>query len=275
MRLLVFAIPGLALLSLGCSDERIVVADPPKAGARITREMLLANGFKDTKNDTATFEARHVRLASIASALGFDRAELHPTVNQAPGSDIRAGEFKGVWVVVESEVNDVNDGHAALDQRDPLCTVSVVLNPYPVPTYKETESTPSLRITSAAAASEGNRKILRITFELRAVGKTPIAISQSQLAIRLDAVDGPRRLIGKDLTFASGTPEILTVSPEKPLVVTVTKSGSYLDRSNQPSELSNGRYDLRVSIDPLSKIHRFDYHWVGYTDSRSREIVIK
>lgn len=183
----------------------------------------------------------------------------------------------GVWVVVESEVKDAN-GHVvekSLDQPNPLCTVSVVLNPIREPTHKGTESTPSLRIVSAAAESQGNRKVLRVTFELSAVGKTPVAISQSQLALELEAVGPAQRLTGKNLGFANGTSEVLTVSPGKPLVLTVTKSGSYVDDLDKPCELSNGRYRLSVSINPLSKLHRFDYHWVGYIDSESREIVIQ
>ena len=107
MRRLVYAIYGLTALSLGCSDERSKVMDTPKE-ATITREALIAHGFKESTSIAGAFVAENVRLASIAAQLGFDRANLYPVPGQSRWSDVRRVTVRGVTLVVESMVNDAN-----------------------------------------------------------------------------------------------------------------------------------------------------------------------
>lgn len=251
--------------------------DSSKAETKITREALLAEGFKESTNNPGTFVAENVRLASIAVDLGFERAQLQTVPGQSRHSDIRRVIVRGVPIVVESEVKDANGAvvERSLDEPNPICNVIVQLQGYAEPRYATTESVPSLRIVDVAQESEGSRRTLRVTFEIDAVGRTPVGISQSEVALDLKGVDGPRRLIGRSVTFANGTPEVLTVSPGRPRVVTVSKSGTYEDPLGRRRDLPGGRYLLDIAVSARSKQQEFDYHWIGETHSDSREVVIK
>lgn len=72
--LLTYVISGFVALLIGCGNERSDAVEPPHAGTKISREMLRAHGFKQSKHKTSAFVAEHVRLAVIAKELGLDRA---------------------------------------------------------------------------------------------------------------------------------------------------------------------------------------------------------
>ena len=94
---------------------------------KLTRENLLAHGFKQSEKDKDLFVAEHARLGDVGSGLGFQITALRPTVSQDMHSDTRHGLVEGKQVLVKSEVRDEKGRivRKSLDKPDAICTVYV------------------------------------------------------------------------------------------------------------------------------------------------------
>ena len=81
----------------------VEVTEKPK----LTRENLLAHGFKQSEKNKDPFVAEHARLGDVDRALGFQITALRPTVSQAPAFGQRQVALsKGSRSWFRSEVRD-------------------------------------------------------------------------------------------------------------------------------------------------------------------------
>jgi len=256
-QLIVCVLIGLVGTTLACAEKGDGVKKGTPFTPKVTREYLVAHGFKKVADDPGIFAQEHVRLGNVLGDLGVPLASLRLTANASPDSDVRTAEVGGIYVVVEAE-GKRNKGRAVrslLDNPDTICTVRVVLNPPSARRYLRTDSTPRLRIRSVTVPEDG-AKSLNVTFELAATGKKPLAIAKRDFDGSLT-----RNNLDRDLEcgvrFSEESPQIISVSPSKPIVLRVTV---YFN-----ADLLSGEYVLRLRIgggkgrEPQS----FDYEWEG------------
>ena len=82
-------ISGLIFAPLALSAAEAVKSNGEKLSVevtekpKLTRENLLAHGFKQSEKNKDSFVAEHARLGDVESALGFQITALRPTVSQA------------------------------------------------------------------------------------------------------------------------------------------------------------------------------------------------
>ncbi len=147
-------ISGLIFSPLALSAAEAVKSNGEKLSVevtekpKLTRENLLAHGFKQSEKNKDSFVAEHARLGDVESALGFQITALRPTVSQSRHSDIRQGLVEGKQVLVKSEVRDEKGRivPGSLDKPDAICTVYVSLKNYvpPKPPLRS-DSTPRVQ----------------------------------------------------------------------------------------------------------------------------------
>src|SRR5689334_17366607 len=99
------------------------------------------------------------------------------------------------------------------------CTAAAVLPA--ADKYLSTRSSPLLRIKSVDYP-EKKSDAFKIALELAADGKTPVAVSQKQFSVYIGAADHPERFFIGDASFAQNAPRVMTVSPDKPLLISVS-----------------------------------------------------
>ena len=157
------------------------VTEKPK----LTREYLLANGFKQSAKNPDSFTVESVRLGDISKKLNFPLSALRRTVSSAPESDMRIVTVRDMEFVVRSEVHgpDFRAVERSFKSPDTLCTVGVSLKKRvpPKPPLKS-DSTPRVQVKSVTVPKD-RAKPLQVTFELAADGKTPVGLIQDQFHV--------------------------------------------------------------------------------------------
>jgi len=253
---------GLFGMLLGCSSKGDRTMQTPHSTEKITREYLLSRGFKQSVTDPDIFEAENVRVVDMAHKLGFSLTDLLPTSNQALESDERTVKIKDLEFLVRSEVRDHNDHiiHGSLDNPDAICTVSVSVKQALSQKYLVTDSFPGLCIKAVNVAQDAS-KSLQISFELFADGKKPLAVYQSQFSVHLARLNQPFEFCSGDILFPKETPQVITVLPGKPIIITVIAFANK-DTDKLWNSLPAGEYVLSIEIGG-SKEQNYDYQWVS------------
>jgi hypothetical protein len=280
MRLLflgiLFFVPGLIL---ACPDKKgdEMIRFPPFA-PKVTREYLLAHGFKELQKYPDVFKQEHIRVKEVSRTLGFHLASLHPTVNEYRANNrMTANLSGGVLVSLLSEVpNSVNFQDGMINKPDTLCTATVFLNPPREKRFRAPGGTPRLKIKSVSLP-ENPRDPLKIEFELSSEGKGPAALSKDQFVVHLSAPDQSSTRFPVSLEEEKS--KIIKVSPGKPIFLKASISmsdplNSTKDRKHW-SKLPPGKHDLCIGIRFFNKSLSFDYQWLGETWSKKYEIIIK
>ena len=201
-----------------CSDEyKLTMKKNTPSVPRVTPKYLVAHGFKEMPGEASVFMREHVRLDDVLGDLGVPLASLRPTVNQPAHSDVRTAHFNGLYVLVRSEVRDRKGRivEHSLDGPDAICTVQISFQG-PKHEYLKTDSSPRMHIKSVLVP-EDHSKPLQVDFELRAAGKKPVAILQSNFHVYLAGGSIPPHT-GLDSSFPEKTPQIIIVSSGKPAV---------------------------------------------------------
>jgi hypothetical protein len=126
--IVIAAVSLVGAMTSGCDNK-----EGSKAAVAISREELVAHGFKESASEPGNFVATSVRLDAVAKALGFSIGSLRPTVSQGRHSDIRDGEYRGASVLVIAEAGPSGGrvARGALDNPETICTVHVSLRAYP------------------------------------------------------------------------------------------------------------------------------------------------
>ena len=129
------------------------VTEKPK----LTREYLLANGFKQSAKNPDSFTVESVRLGDISKKLNFPLSALRRTVSSAPESDMRIVTVRDMEFVVRSEVHgpDFRAVERSFKSPDTLCTVGVSLEKRvpPKPPLKS-DSTPRVQVKSVTVPKD-------------------------------------------------------------------------------------------------------------------------
>ncbi len=126
--------------------------------------------------------------------------------------------------------------------------------------YLSPGSHPLLRIKSATTPV-AKPEAVRITLEISAEGKAPVALSQEQFII--NASVSPYVQI--EPSFETNAPRIFTISPGQPVTVSLQVS---------TASLKPGKYQLDASIGS-GKTRQFDYQYLGMAHSQNYEVEIK
>ncbi|MGA2033557.1 MAG: hypothetical protein ABSG68_14980 [Thermoguttaceae bacterium] len=258
---------GSFFLSLAPASEEIRATNGGSATPTVTREFLLASGFKQSATDPDVFKAVNVRLGDVSRKLGFPLSSLRRTVNQGPESDVRTVVVRDRVFVVRSEVRDARgcivDG--SLSSPDALCTVSASLKPSsvhkPFKPNLPTDGAPRLRIKSVVVPQD-RKKPLEIAFQLATDGKTPLAVSTTQLTIRL--LKGDACVFEGRASFSEKATRAVLVQPGKPGLFTITALENSIT-DGLWSDHAPGKYVLRVVVFGAARLKppRYDYQWLG------------
>lgn len=102
---------------------------------------------------------------------------------------------------------------------------------------------------------------MRITVQVSAEGKTPVALSQDQFIITAS----PYPYIQIQPTFETNAPRVFTIEPKKPLTLSFSASTATLKPGKQ-------RFSVEVGS---AKSRQFDYQFLGMTHSQNYEIEVK
>ena len=236
------------------------VAEKPK----LTRENLLAHGFKQSEKDKDLFVAEHARLGDVESALGFQITSLRPTVSQDMHSDMRHGLVEGKQVLIKSEVRDENGRivRKSLDKPDAICTVYVWVKKYVPPTPPlRSDSTPRVQVKSVTVPKDRD-KPLQVTFELAADGKTPVGLIQDQFNVYI--TQGDSQAFTGTAQFPAHSVHRVLVKPGSPITYTVTAPDEGTLAEGEWKGLDPGKYTLRVVIEGVGLVKGmgFDYLWL-------------
>jgi hypothetical protein len=264
-RLILCIFVGWLGASSACAQKGVDIvkdtAQPSgKDAPKVTREFLLAHGFKESSEYPGDFVLSKVRLKGVARELGFPLSSLEYVVNVT--GEIRTVKIRDREFTIESATLDENGFFVpgSLDGPDSLCTVSVSLANIEERQHIKSDSIPRLRIRSVVVPKQDSEP-LQVTFDLSAEGKSPVAARQWNFKLFCTIAD--RSPIWVSLVFPKGTPDPIIVRPGKPMTFTVTtKSAPIPDRTW--SSLPTGKYRLHVGIwkwkpGPQS----FDYEWMG------------
>jgi len=312
-RVIVGFLFGILAFALGCAQKPEMPTDSPDSAGRpekatqgdgptpkLTREFLLAHGFKLSPGSEDLYELKNVRLGDVSRDLGFplvafDPARSQPIMNSdcryvpVRGRSVRvhaeafkstvtgdAASWAGATMVPKVRYGETPIRTGSLDDPNALCSVFALLKPEPGPEYRETESCPRLRIISATFVRD-RPKQLQATFELAAEGKTPLCISRGEIFMGF-APKGksPRDLSPLSFSYAEGTPREITLLPGKSITLTVTTShADYGPRWARFADLPAGEFLLCVGIAAGEQFPRFDYHWTGIAISDDHKLVVK
>jgi hypothetical protein len=248
----------LVFASLTCAEEGKSVEKTTKPTPKVTRDYLLARGYKELANRDGALAKEHAGLRTVLEDLGISRASLRPTLNQPPHSDERAADVGGLYVIVSSEVKD-DQGRILLDSLDDpnaICTVLVWFQG-PKREYAKTDSSPLIRIKSVAVPDDHSQP-LQIEFDLSAIGKKPVAILQNDFQVYMEGGGIPPQS-GFLASFPKKTPGAIVVSPGKSAVFRLSVHVAFAEW------LSPGEYGARIRIGPAKQRERqrLDYEWEG------------
>ena len=195
----------------------VEVTEKPK----LTREYLLANGFKQSAKNPDSFTVESVRLGDISKKLNFPLSALRRTVSSAPESDMRIVTVRDMEFVVRSEVHgpDFRAVERSFKSPDTLCTVGVSLKKRvpPKPPLKS-DSTPRVQVKSVTVPKD-RAKPLQVTFELAADGKTPVGLIQDQFHVYV--IQGDSQAFTGTVQFPAHSVHRVLVRPESPITYTV------------------------------------------------------
>jgi len=252
---------ALANGAAAAEKEKSVEAEKPK----LTRENLLAHGFKQSEKVKDYFVAERARLADIESALGFKITDLRPEVSQDMHSDRRYGLVEGKMVAIHSEVRDATGEivHNSLNRRDAVCTVYISLKKYvpPKPPLRS-DSTPRLQVKSITVPKV-RAKPLKVTFELAADGKTPVGLIQYQFHAYIMQGDSQKFTGTVQFPGVSVLDRVL-VKPGSPITCAVTVPDNGTLAEGEWKGLDPGKYTLQVIIEGIGLVKGmgFDYLWL-------------
>ena len=240
----------------------------------LTREYLLAHGFKQSKEDPDHFEKKQVRLGDVLDDLGLTLKSLRPMMNapQNGDEDVRTAKGEGMHAVFRGKFAN-NRGRrigSAPANPDAVYTVSVSINRPPPRVYLKTDCVPSLSIKSVTIP-KAQSEWLHITLELAATGSKPLAIQQKDFKSLLTGSQLPG-YSSYGVQFPKETPQIITVLPSKPIVLEIAVP---LNASEGVRLVSGEEYivQIRVSPNKLNDPQSYDYQWRGQ-QYRSNEFVI-
>jgi len=275
----VFVLFGLAL---ACAGKRDKALPSTPSAPKLTPEYLLAHGFKQSPTDRHLYVLKHVRLGDALRDLGLAHEALEGMMN-VDADHVRAAEVQGLSVVVQTELRHTKDGYVmdSLDDLDAICKVAVLAaeeepaRKYPARKLLKTDSSPRMRIKSVTLPKDGS-KPLEIGFELAAEGKTPLVVSEGTFAI-LFTTQGPspRHLVVQADPLPKKTPDRISVSPGKPIMLTLRTSRNPVT-GGPWSDLPPGEYVLCLAIGTGKRQSpSFDYEWVGVKHSDDYKVVIK
>jgi hypothetical protein len=279
-RTMVFAFFAVLVVCAGCAQEGQSAAKSDAPASKLTRESLLAHGFKKSgppRREIYELETSH--LVDVLRDLGLSLAQLQPSPSTSPWMDWREVALGRDYLRVESLVVDEKGIPVAhsLDNPNAKCKVRVWFDEISTQTYQKTDSSPRVRIKSVTV-SKDRSKPLDVTFELAAEGTTPLGLKSKYFYVELWTPGKTlRRLVASDLSFPKGTPDKIMISPGKPITLTATtSSSSWSDTSGAPwTGLPVGEFVLQVEINSDKDEPGFDYHWTGIERSDDYKLVIK
>ena len=187
----------------------------------MTRRVSLAQGFKQSTEDPDIFFPEYVRLGDVAEKLGV-AIECTPDWRDQKPHLVVVGD-RCFYVVGEMPPAD----HGKVKKADIICTVSTDLGSKglykPAKPLLPTDGTPHLRIKSVTVP-KNRKEPLQVTFDLSTDGKTPLALSRRQLAVRL--FSAKRCVFATDGEFADKLPSVIVVQPGKATTLTMIVSES-------------------------------------------------
>jgi hypothetical protein len=128
--------------------------------------------------------------------------------------------------------------------------------------YLAPDAPPEYHIQSVTVPGELTNS-LKIVFKITTVGKTPIAVSQENLAYELK-LSGKSSAYYGDLVFPATEPQILIVQPHTNRIVAVTITKDNFNRIWSAS--GPGTYDIRI-CSGSGKSRHFDYEFMGQSHS--------
>lgn len=276
MRLLGAISLSIAIIGvpLGCAREGDSAMQTSTAMPKLTRENLQSLGFKPSQNDPDSDNLENVPLADVSRKLGFSLADLQPTRNQPPHSDVRTVNVRGMCFIVRSEVRN-NQGNIvphSLDNPDAICSISVSFKQISEPRYKPTDNSPRMSIRSIAVPQQP-RKGIQLTFELAAGGEAPVAVSQQQFSVQLSRANQLSDTYTGQAQFSKETPQVITVLLGNPVVLSVD---AFTDGDNGGllTNLPSGEYVVHIEIGGR-KSQEFDYQWTSRpVHSDQRKVVL-
>jgi hypothetical protein len=259
---------GFCLISSLRAGEKAEPTQNPSTAPKITREYLLARGFKQSANDLDIYELENAHLKDVAQTLGFSLATLRKTPGHPLDQDIRDVKLPdSVYVEIKSRIPEIGERFALayypLNDPNAICTAIVRIKYVPPRELLKTESKPQISIKSVSVPEERS-KPLEISFELAAIGKTPLAFSKTQFRILISTEETQHSADFFATSFSKDTPEPIIVLPEKAITLKVTPQN--LNFHNKLSDLEAGDYKLRINIAPARANH-YDYQAVGQTYS--------
>jgi hypothetical protein len=145
------------------------------------------------------------------------------------------------------------------------------------PPRKESVSTASrhnVRVLSVKLQRD-DREGTEILLKVSVRGRTPVSFTQSEVELYLIWPGATRVFFGKDVRFPKKTPEIITVVPDKPQVMTLKVLGGF-GPPEEWNELKPGTYTLLLWIRGNTKyLPSVDNHWTGLTWATRSTIVRK
>ena len=173
---------GCLWMSFAFADEGGGKMKNDSSAPKVTREFLLRRGSSNRQR-TRTFSfLEHVRLGDVAQKLGV-AIECTPDWRDQKPHLVVVGD-RCFYVVGEMPPAD----HGKVKKADIICTVSTDLGSKglykPAKPLLPTDGTPHPRIKSVTVP-KNRKEPLQVTFDLSTDGKTPLALSRRQLAVRL------------------------------------------------------------------------------------------
>jgi hypothetical protein len=133
--------------------------------------------------------------------------------------------------------------------------------------YLRPKSDPSLRIESVVMP-KGLLVSPTVTFEIKAIGETPLAVEQSQFSIVISQ-PGVGWFNFDELLFLSST-NIIMVKPGNPQTLSINL------RTNDVVQLRNkfepGKCIIMLHLNS-DKVRHFDYQWLGQQSARFEAMV--
>jgi hypothetical protein len=281
----------LIMVALRCASVFAVepdAAQSPKKGENtaksdtkppeLTRDYLLANGFKQSPKDADSFAAEHMGLKDAARILGFAIGSLHR--RESSDAVIRVGFVQGKRLVVRSETKGAKGNFIWRSAKRPdiVCTVEISLKKYvqPPPPLK-TDSNPRVTVKSVVVPKD-RTKPLRVTYEIAAEGKLPVGLLFNQVGVRLTL--GNSVLCETVGPFSDGCEEfIYLIKPGAPRSFTVTvPDDSTLDDGDWDGfHPGKDTYAVQAVIDGQSVLRAdaFDYSWVNGRPRRDCKVESK
>jgi len=244
--------------AFGDGEKAEPIAHVGGSNQEVSREYLLAHGFKRSARHPRTFVASGIRLGKAMRDLGICPSDIYPFPIEAPKFEVHAAIRYGSYVIyISSEMKDAAGRGVPGGLQDPnsLCTVSVVLD------CAAPDAQAVVRIRSVAVTDPDTRR-LQVTFLLMAVGKTPLAFSQRQFSVFLSGGPLSDEVYGADVKFAKNTPTVITVSSGKPVVLTMSVAGVLSDLKERVAlaSLAAGEYRVGVAVsNNPKKVREFDY----------------